>query len=32
MYTLEEIDQILAKFAKLQNISREPANLYEPLD
>ena len=32
MYTLEEIDRILAKFAKLQNISREPANLYEPLD
>jgi len=32
MYTLEEIDRILAKFAKLQNVSREPANLYEPLD
>ena len=32
MYTLEEIDRILAKFARLQNISREPANLYEPLD
>ena len=32
MYTLEEIDRILAKFTRLQNISREPANLYEPLD
>jgi len=32
MYTLEEIDRILEKFARLQNISREPANLYEPLD
>ena len=32
MYTLEEIDRILAKFAKLQNINREPANLYDPLD
>ena len=32
MYTLEEIDHILANFASLKNISREPANLYEPLD
>ena len=32
MYTLEEIDGIIEKFSRLQNISREPANLYEPLD
>ena len=32
MYTLEEIDHILTNFAKLRNILREPANLYEPLD
>ena len=32
MYTLEEIDRILEKFTRLVNISREPANLYEPLD
>ena len=32
MYTLEEIDHILTNFAKLRNIRREPANLYEPLD
>ncbi|MBR6423939.1 MAG: polyprenyl synthetase family protein [Bacteroidales bacterium] len=32
MYTLEEIDGILAKFARLQNVNREPANLYAPLD
>ena len=32
MYTLEEIDRILENFARLQNISREPATLYEPLD
>nr|MCR5710800.1 polyprenyl synthetase family protein [Bacteroidales bacterium] len=25
-------DDILARFSRLQNISREPANLYEPLD
>ena len=32
MYTLEEIDRILENCVKLQHISREPANLYEPLD
>ena len=32
MYTLQEIDRILENFARLQNISREPATLYEPLD
>ena len=32
MYTLEEIDRILENCAKLQHISREPANLYAPLD
>ena len=32
MYTLEEIDRILENFARLRHISREPANLYEPLD
>ena len=32
MYTLEEIDRILANVARLRNISREPAKLYEPLD
>ena len=29
MYTLQEIDRILENFARLQNISREPATLYE---
>ena len=32
MYTLEEIDRILENSARLQNISREPATLYDPLD
>ena len=32
MYTAEEIDRILENFARLKNIRREPANLYEPLD
>ena len=32
MYTLEEIDHVIEQFSRLQNISREPANLYEPLD
>ena len=32
MYTLQEIDRILDKFARLQNINREPENLYAPLD
>ena len=32
MFTLEEIDRILDKFTRLRHISREPANLYEPLD
>ena len=31
MYTLEEINRIVENGSRLQNVHREPANLYEPL-
>ena len=31
MYTLEEIDRILDHCARLRNLDREPANLYDPI-